>query len=121
MIYQKVSFNYPPFLKGGRGDYKTFHPRENVDLDTFAEVSLFQSLFFSVILNKFKRLKLLKIRDSSLYMKIAISSQLFSFQQRPWIGVGDANVGWAPPTIIYFKKTQAGCSKFSSFVVTLRS
>ena len=39
MIYQGVIFNYPPFLKGGRGDYKTFRPRENVDLDTFAEVS----------------------------------------------------------------------------------
>jgi len=45
----------------------------------------------------------------------------FSFQQRPWIGVGDQNVGWAPPTIISFKKTQTACSKFSSFVVTFRS
>src|SRR4030042_6475329 len=42
----------------------------------------------------------------------------FSFQQRPWIGVDNPNVGWAPPTTISFKKTQAGCSKFSSFVVT---
>jgi hypothetical protein len=27
-VYQLLIFKYPPFLKRGRGDYKTFHPGE---------------------------------------------------------------------------------------------
>jgi hypothetical protein len=38
LVYKMIIFYYPHFLKGGRGDHKTSHLRENLYW-TFAEVS----------------------------------------------------------------------------------
>jgi len=52
--------------------YRQFYKSHRGTIEAIAK------LIFSVILNDVKDLKLLKIRDSSLYMKIAVGNQLKS-------------------------------------------